>query len=372
MSFFTSSKPRRRIETCRPDLPPQARRRIRLSPPPSAAPCGKGSADDNDVKKLPPTPTPPPPPLSSRVRVVLVSPRTSANVGAACRASSNFGVEELVVVAPRSDPWDDDARKLSRGVSPYQKLRVVSNLEEALEGTTAAVGVSRRTGGARKAYEGVGVLLGARITGVSFASRRRREKKNENERILPLALVFGREESGLTAAELARCSACLALRTSHDAPSLNLSAAVAVTLALLQEEAARVDDDEEENEEQRGERRERSSSGSSSSSSTASMATTVTSSLPPPVLPAEIAPPSAIDALVLRVAELACSLDLEEEARETAGGGGAHGRKLRMAGHARALLTRARASRSEVGAMHALLRAAEQRLEGGEVVKETE
>lgn len=136
-----------------------------------------------------------------------------------------------------------------------------------------------------------------------------------------------------------------------------MSAAVAVTLALLQEEAARFDNDEEDEEEEEekqgeeGERRERSSSSSSSSS------------LP---LSNEIAPLSAVDALVLRVAELAVLLNLEPEARETAGGRGAHGRKLRLAGHARALLTRARASKAEVGGVHALLRAAEQRLSRAE------
>lgn len=342
LSSSRSSALRQRIETCNPYITPRARRQRWFARPPAA-----------QSEEWPPSSTrsPPPPPLSSRVRVVLVSPRTSANVGAACRASSNFGVDDLFVVAPRCDPRDDEASKLSRGVSSFQKFRVAADLAEALEGTAAAVGISRR---ARRAYEGVRELLGAGIPGVSFVTRRKREKKEEQSS-LPLALVFGREESGLTAAELAKCSASLALRTSSDAPSMNLSAAVAVTLALLQEEAARVDDDDDEDEggEEEGdeEGRERSSSSS---------APTVSTGTPP--LPSEIAPPSAIDALVLRVAELAVSLELEAEPRETAGGGGAHGRKPRLAGHARALLTRARASGGEVGAMHALLRAAEQRL----------
>jgi len=298
---------------------------------------------------------------------VLVSPRTSANVGAACRASSNFGVDDLFVVSPRCDPTDDDASKLSRGVSCFEKMSIVESLDDALEGTAAAVGVSRRVGGARRAYEGVRELLGAGVPGVSFVPRRRRKRRRkegedgdgeEEKNLLPLAVVFGREESGLTADELAKCSASVALRTSSAAPSMNLSAAVAVMLALLQEEAARVDEEEEEEEKEEDE--ERRKRGARSSSSSVS-----TSSPPPPpplLLPAEIASPSAIDALVLRVAELAVLLKLEEEARETAGGGGAHGRKLRLAGHARALLTRARACKAEVGAMHALLRAAEQRL----------
>ena len=285
---------------------------------------------------------------------------------------------ELVVVDPRCDPLDDDASKLSRGVEAFRNIRVVGDLDEALEGAAAAIGVSRRTGGARRAYEGVRELLGAGVPGVSFTPRSKRAANGgagggrgepEEPRPRPLALVFGREESGLTAEELARCSASLALRTSEGAPSLNLSAAVAVTLALLQEEAARVDAEEEAAAaEEGGGRRAGRSSNSSSSSSSVSTTTSAVSS-PPPSSSSEIAPLSAVDALVLRVAELAVTLKLEEAARETAGGGGAHGRKLRIAGHARALLTRARASKAEVGAMHALLRAAEQRLsraaEGG-------
>ena len=331
---------------------------------------GGAAADDAEQQSPPPptptspttTPPPPPPPLlsllSSRLRVVLVSPRTSANVGAACRASSNFGVDDLVVVSPRCDPFDGESAKLSRGVECFERMRVAADLDEALEGAAAAVGVSRRTGGARRAYEGVRELLGAGVPGVRFAPRGRRQSKgggggggdSGDESSLfspppplpppppPLALVFGREESGLTAAELARCSASLALRTCGRAPSLNLGAAVAVTLALLQEEAARADEEEE----REGEEEEKHEEN--------------------PPLPSLTAPPSAVDALVRRVAELAFALKLEPEPRETAGGGGAHGRKPRLAGHARALLTRARASGAEVGAMHALLRAAEQRL----------
>ena len=95
-----------------------ALRRIKLAP--SAVPSDQGGAAADDAEQQsppPPTPTsptttppPPPPPLlsllSSRLRVVLVSPRTSANVGAACRAASNFGVDDLVVVSPRCDPFD--------------------------------------------------------------------------------------------------------------------------------------------------------------------------------------------------------------------------------------------------------------------------
>ena len=77
-------------------------------------------------------------------------------------------------MAPRCDPRDDDAAKLSRGVPAFRGMRVVKGLEEALEGTAAAVGVSRRVGGARRAFEGVRELLGARVPGVGFVGRRRR------------------------------------------------------------------------------------------------------------------------------------------------------------------------------------------------------
>ena len=50
----------------------------------------------------------------------------------------------------------------------------------------------------------------------------------------PVAFVFGPERSGLTEDELARASACLRLPTALDFPTMNLSHAVAVVLAVAQ------------------------------------------------------------------------------------------------------------------------------------------
>ena len=50
------------------------------------------------------------------------------------------------------------------------------------------------------------------------------------------ALVFGREESGLTAEEVSACTHCCSIPTGELQPSLNLSHAVAVVLAQLFEQ----------------------------------------------------------------------------------------------------------------------------------------
>jgi hypothetical protein len=54
-----------------------------------------------------------------------------------------------------------------------------------------------------------------------------------------LALVFGREESGLTADELEACTHLCSIPTGRKQPSMNLSHAVAVVLAQIYEACTR-------------------------------------------------------------------------------------------------------------------------------------
>ncbi|PNW78901.1 hypothetical protein CHLRE_09g393876v5 [Chlamydomonas reinhardtii] len=176
--------------------------------------------------------------LLSDVRVVLVAPKHEANIGAVARAAANFECLNLYIVAPRCDGaaagWTGEARKVACGDSVLDRAVVVDTLEQALADTSSSIGFTRRTGAARRTHASLGHLLAefpfalplqpppvAVPTSAAAAGP------------CATALVFGREESGLTEAELRLCSYASAIPTGRVQPSMNLSHAVAAVLAEL-------------------------------------------------------------------------------------------------------------------------------------------
>jgi len=140
-------------------------------------------------------------------RIVLVRPKKSENVGAAARAMKNFGLNELVLVAPRCR-IDAGARALaSHAGDVLDAALVVPDLDAALRDVRWAVGASARP----RASQAV-----------------REFPPDEAIATLPAeggALVFGPEDHGLANEELDRCQALLRIPTAEYA-SINLAQAV--------------------------------------------------------------------------------------------------------------------------------------------------
>lgn len=153
--------------------------------------------------------------------MILVRPRYAGNVGAACRAAANFGAREVVIVAPGSMPDEFELERLAMGALAHLPLGEFDELPDALRGMNFVVGTT--SGRARGKRE----LLGPRAVRELIETRRPRH----------VAVVFGNEQSGLSAAELRRCHVLCAVPTAPDFGVLNLGQAVAVVLAFLTEGA---------------------------------------------------------------------------------------------------------------------------------------
>lgn len=153
-------------------------------------------------------------------------PRSAANLGSVARAARNFGVGDLRLVEPAA-PVDEESRRLASGADPVlDGLRRFPRLEEALADFDAVVATSSLRGREERRFLTLRELPDF-LAGLGPTAR--------------TAYVFGPERSGLTEAERSRASACLRLPTQPDFPTLNLSHAVAVVLAmasLSQEPAA--------------------------------------------------------------------------------------------------------------------------------------
>jgi TrmH family RNA methyltransferase len=153
-----------------------------------------------------------------RFAIVLVRPQGPANVGSVARLAANFGVPDLRLIAPHA-PLNEEARMWASGATDaLDAARSFHGLDEALSEFGAVVATSSLRG-----RIGRGSLplaeLPARLAALPSTTR--------------IALLFGPERSGLSEKERSRASLTAFIPTSPGAPALNLSHAVAVTLATL-------------------------------------------------------------------------------------------------------------------------------------------
>jgi tRNA/rRNA methyltransferase len=154
-------------------------------------------------------------------RVVLVRPEIAGNVGATARAMRNFGLTDLVLVAPKADPADREARRLStHGEAILNGARVVPDFAAAVTDCGLVVGTSARTGGLYR-DQSVGPpdeILPRVVAALEHG---------------PAALVFGPEPSGLTNEEVSRCHFLVHIPADPAYPALNLAQSVVVCLYEL-------------------------------------------------------------------------------------------------------------------------------------------
>lgn len=148
--------------------------------------------------------------------VVLVEPQGSLNIGSVCRAMKNFGFSDLRLVTPRADHLDKQATDMAvKAKNLLTDAVVYQSLAEALTDCHLVIGTTRRFGKYREDFiypEDIALTT---------------ESLDHNSRT---ALVFGREDSGLTTAELDLCHQFLTIPTSEDLPSMNLAQAVCICL----------------------------------------------------------------------------------------------------------------------------------------------
>jgi tRNA/rRNA methyltransferase len=148
----------------------------------------------------------------ARVRVVLVRPETSANVGACARVVRNTGSAGLDLVAPGDWRTVDCWRTAWGAHEVLEEARVFGGLAAALEGVSLAV-----------------ALTGRRPSGPPVADVREAAAAiGELGREQVAALVFGPETTGLTNDEIALCGRRATIPSHPAQPSFNLSHAVAI------------------------------------------------------------------------------------------------------------------------------------------------
>lgn len=148
-----------------------------------------------------------------RVAIVLVEPREPGNVGSTARAMANMGLSRLVLVRP--PPFlVPEAYRMALAAKPILEGAVVADdLGAALAGFGFVAGTTRRGGAGRR----------GRVTPRALAAEVNAVAASDE-----VALLFGREDSGLTNEELQFCQRLVTIPSSAGFGSLNLAQAVLV------------------------------------------------------------------------------------------------------------------------------------------------
>lgn len=151
--------------------------------------------------------------MLANVRIVLVNTTLPANIGAAARAMKTMGLGALYLVEPKVFP-SAEATALASGASDVlAQARVVASLEEAVADCSLVIGTSARS------RTIPWPLMDARQAGEAV----RLESAQQQ-----VAIVFGREDRGLTNEELQRCNYHVCIPTDEEYGVLNVAAAVQV------------------------------------------------------------------------------------------------------------------------------------------------
>jgi len=157
--------------------------------------------------------------MNCSVRFVLVNTSHPGNIGAVARAMKNMSLSELYLVEPKCFPHADATARASGADDLLEKATLCQTLEEALKGCELVFGSSARS--RRLSWPTLTPRESiATIAGASSGAA--------------VAIVFGRENSGLTNDEIAKCNYLVTIPSNPDYTSLNIAAAVQIFAYELQ------------------------------------------------------------------------------------------------------------------------------------------
>lgn len=152
--------------------------------------------------------------MLSNFKVVLVETSHPGNIGAVARAMKNMGMNQLRLVTPKFFPHADATARASGADDLLRNASVYPSLQDAIADCQIVLGASARD---------------RTISWPSLTARECAEKWVAPQTLdQNIALVFGRENSGLKNHELDLCHYLLRIPCNAEYSSLNIAAAVQV------------------------------------------------------------------------------------------------------------------------------------------------
>ena len=151
--------------------------------------------------------------LLNSVKVVLVGTTHPGNIGATARAMKNMGIIDLALVEPKEFPSDVATFRSKAAKDILEKASVHRSLADAVSECELVVGTSAR---------------GRTVPWPVLNPREAAEEMHKSSLNGKVAIVFGREDRGLTNEELGLCNFHVHIPSDPEYSSLNLSQAVQI------------------------------------------------------------------------------------------------------------------------------------------------
>jgi TrmH family RNA methyltransferase len=152
--------------------------------------------------------------ISENVKFVLMEPESYGNVGAAARAIKTCGFKHLVLVNPQIDHTQPETMWVAhQSEEILKKAHIASSLEKVLADKRLVVGTTQRK---------------RHFKFPLYSAEEIADKIEEIASSHPVAIVFGRERTGLTNEELLKCHLHSTIQTATLKPSLNLAQSVMI------------------------------------------------------------------------------------------------------------------------------------------------
>ena len=135
-----------------------------------------------------------------KVCIVLVGTTHPGNIGAAARAMKTMGQQNLRLVSPSNFPSADASARAAGADDLLAKSKEFTSLKEAIKDCDLVVGTS------------------ARVRGIPWPMLSPRDfaKKISKNKFSSIAIVFGKESSGLSNEELQLCNMVLKIPTNYE------------------------------------------------------------------------------------------------------------------------------------------------------------
>ncbi len=152
--------------------------------------------------------------LLNNLCIVMVETSHPGNIGSAARAMKVMGIKDLRLVSPRK-PFSPETFALASGANDIiEQAKIVPTLQDALADCQIVIGASARSERTLQWPQ-----MDARECGTFVAAQLPQQK---------IALVFGRERTGLTNEELDHCNTLVHIPMAFDFLSLNIAMAIQV------------------------------------------------------------------------------------------------------------------------------------------------
>ena len=152
--------------------------------------------------------------MLSHIKIVLVETSHPGNIGAVARAMKNMTMSNLRLVSPKIFPSAEATARASGANDILSAAEVYGSLSEAISDCQIVLGASARDR----------TISWPELTARECAEKYARTGSSK----VNVAIVFGRENSGLKNHELDCCHYLLRIPCNADYSSLNLAAAVQV------------------------------------------------------------------------------------------------------------------------------------------------